>query len=69
VPLPRTEAERRAQRDSRPSIAALYPSRDAFLREVDAASAKLVAQRFMLPGDRAAARARMADTWDWVQAH
>jgi hypothetical protein len=51
------------------SIAALYPSRDAFLREVDAASAKLVAQRFMLPGDRTAARARMADTWDWVQAH
>jgi hypothetical protein len=68
VPLPRTDAERRARGDGRPSIAALYPSRDAFLRDVDAATARLVAQRFMRPEDRAAARSRMAESWDWIRS-
>ena len=68
VPLPRTEAERAAVHDPRPSIERLYGSRNAFLSRVDAAAAELVAQRFMLAEDTSAARARMAATWDWVAA-
>jgi hypothetical protein len=69
VPLARTDAERRARSDGRPSIAALYPSREHFLRQVDAATASLVAQRFLRDEDRTAARGRMAETWDWIQSH
>jgi hypothetical protein len=68
VPLPRTEAERASTHDPRPSIERLYGgSRAAFLKRVDAAAAELVAERFLLAEDVAAARARMAATWDWVQ--
>jgi hypothetical protein len=66
VPLPRTEAERRQRGDPRPSIERLYGTRDAFLAHVNAASRDLVAGRFLLPEDTAAAQARMAATWDWI---
>jgi len=68
VPLPRTEAERASTHDPRPSVERLYGSRDAFLSRVDAAAAQLVADRFLLAEDAAAARARMAATWDWIAA-
>ncbi|HEU4563510.1 MAG TPA: alpha/beta hydrolase domain-containing protein [Gemmatimonadaceae bacterium] len=68
VPLPRTEAERARAGDPRPSIERLYGSRDAYLARVAAATRELVAQRFMLAEDTAAARARMAATWDWIMA-
>jgi hypothetical protein len=68
VPLPRTEAERAKARDPRPSIERQYGSRDAFLARVDAAAAGLVAERFLLKEDAAAARSRMAATWDWIEA-
>ena len=68
VPLPRTEAERARTRDPRPSIEKLYGgSRDVFLKRVDAATADLVAQGFLLAEDVVAARERMAATWDWVE--
>ncbi|AHG92297.1 hypothetical protein J421_4762 (plasmid) [Gemmatirosa kalamazoonensis] len=66
VPLPRTEAERAQRGDPRPSIERLYGSRDAYLARVDAAARALVAERFMLPEDAAAAHARLAATWDWI---
>jgi Alpha/beta hydrolase domain len=66
VPLPRTEAERAERGDPRPSLEKLYGSRDAYLARVDAASRQLVAERFMLPDDAAAAHARLAATWDWI---
>lgn len=70
VPLPRTDAQRGTDSagtsDARPSVDRLYRNREAFLAKVDAAAAALVAERFLLPGDVAAARQRMADTWDWV---
>ncbi|HEY2026033.1 MAG TPA: alpha/beta hydrolase domain-containing protein, partial [Gemmatimonadaceae bacterium] len=69
VPLPRTEADRRNRGDSRPSVERLYPSRAAFLGAVDGATQALVAERFLLPEDRAVARDRMASVWDWVMAH
>jgi len=66
VPLPRTEAERAERGDPRPSLEKLYGSRDAYLARVDAAARAIVAERFMLPEDAAAARARLAATWDWI---
>lgn len=68
VPLSRTEAERASTHDPRPSIERLYESREAFLARVDSAAAVLVAERFLLEEDVAAARIRMAATWDWIEA-
>jgi hypothetical protein len=66
IPFPRTDAERTASADARPSIELLYSSRDAFLRQVDTAALALVRERFLLLDDVKAARQRMADTWDWI---
>jgi hypothetical protein len=63
VPLPKTEADRRASGDSRPSIEALYGNKDNYLRRVDEGIAALIAHRFLLPQDSAAARNRMIDVW------
>jgi hypothetical protein len=63
IPLPRTEAERKAAGDSRPSIEALYGDRTRFLQRVDAGLSSLVAQRFLLPEDVNFARNRMTDVW------
>lgn len=66
IPLPVTEAARTASGDGRPSIEHLYRNRAAFLQRVDAETRVLVRERFLLPDDVAAARQRMADTWDWI---
>ena len=66
VPLPRTERARTATGDPRPSVERLYGTRESFLGRVDAAARALVAERFLLSGDVAAARDWMAATWDWV---
>jgi len=63
VPLPKTEAERRASGDSRPSVEALYGDRARFLERVDNAISSLIARRALLPEDSAAARNRMTDVW------
>jgi hypothetical protein len=64
IPLPKTEAERRASGDSRPSIEALYGNRARFLQRVDDGIASLISRRFLLPQDSATARNRMIDVWD-----
>jgi len=64
IPLPKTEAERRARRDSRPSIESLYGDKTRFMSQVDGAISSLVARRFLLAQDSATARARMSDIWD-----
>ena len=69
APLPRTNAERAASGDPRPSVERLYGTREAFLARADAAARELVAARFLLDEDVAAARARMAATWDWTMEH
>jgi len=66
TPLARTEADRRASGDSRPSIESLYGDKTQFMTRVDAAISSLIAQRFLLPQDSAAANARMSDVWDRV---
>jgi hypothetical protein len=68
VPLPRTEAERARSGDPRPSLERLYGTRDAYLARADQAARALVAERFLLPEDAGAARARLAATWDWIAA-
>jgi hypothetical protein len=63
IPLPKTEAERRASGDSRPSIEALYGDRARFLQRVDEGISSLITRRLLLPEDSAAARNRMVDVW------
>lgn len=64
VPLPKTEAERAASGDPRPSITALYGDKAGFLRRVDDAISSLIGRRLMLPADSAAAKNRMSDIWN-----
>jgi len=64
IPLPKTEAERRASGDSRPSVEVLYGNRERFLKRVDEGISSLIAHRFLLPQDSAAARNRMIDVWN-----
>jgi len=63
IPLPKTDAERAATGDPRPSITALYGDKAAFLRRVDDAISSLIGRRLMLPADSAAAKDRMTDIW------
>ena len=64
IPLPKTEADRAAAGDSRPSIAALYGDKAHFIRRVDDAISSLIGRRLMLPQDSSVAIARMTDIWD-----
>ena len=64
IPLPKTEVDRRASGDSRPSIEALYGDKTRFMARVDSAISSLIIQRFMLAEDSAVALARMSDAWD-----
>jgi len=67
IPLSRTEAERQASRDPRPSVAVLYPTRERFLEKVAAAAAGLVQDGFLLPEDRAMVLEQARRTWEWLQ--
>jgi hypothetical protein len=64
IPLPRTEAERRASGDSRPSIEMLYGNRGKFLKRLDDGISSLISRRLLLAGDSTAARGRMVDAWE-----
>lgn len=66
LPLPRTEAERRAARDPRPAIATLYVGREEYLARARAAARSLVASRFLLPDDVERVVGRAAAHWDWI---
>ncbi|MGE0555044.1 MAG: alpha/beta hydrolase domain-containing protein [Gemmatimonadales bacterium] len=66
LPLPRTEAERKAARDPRPSIASLYPSREAFLARARSVAERLVRERVLLADDVDRVVGRAAAQWDWV---
>ncbi|MBO1080909.1 alpha/beta hydrolase domain-containing protein [Roseomonas haemaphysalidis] len=51
LPLAATRAERDAAHDPRPSLEELYPTPDAYVEAVRAASARLVDERLLLPAD------------------
>jgi hypothetical protein len=69
VPFARTEAERRAAKDSRPSLAARYPTRDDYVAKVKAAAAAQVKAGFLLPEDVDRAVAENVGLYDRVMAH
>ena len=67
IPLPRTEKERRATGDPRPSIESLYPSRPDYLAAAARAAADLVERRLLLPEDALRVLKRAEASWDWIQ--
>ncbi len=69
LPLPRTEADREAARDPRPSLASLYRNREAYLARAREAAGELVKRRMLLPADVERAVARAAAQWDWIAGH
>jgi hypothetical protein len=69
VPFARTEAERRASGDSRPSLEARYPTREAFAAKVQYAAVRQVAAGFLLPEDVQRAVAENVGLYDRIEAH
>ena len=69
VPLPRTEAERAANGDPRPSVEALYDGdKRVYLRRVVAAVQSLWSEGFMLEEDAGIVTERAEALWEWVTA-
>ncbi len=66
IPLPKTEAERRASRDPRPSIESLYSSEDDYLAAVERAARLLVDQGFLLAEELSEVSARARQQWRWL---
>ena len=66
IPFARTKAEREQRMDPRLSVAERYPTRDAYLAQINDVAAALVRGRYLLAEDVAAAVARAADHWDLI---
>jgi hypothetical protein len=69
VPFARTEAERRASGDPRPSIESRYPTRKDFVGKVRAAAKRQVADGFLLAEDVKRAISENVSLYDRVMAH
>ena len=69
VPFPRTEAERRASGDPRPSLEARYRDRSDYEAKLRAAAAAVVGQGFLLPEDVDALVRDGGGLYDRVMAH
>ncbi len=67
IPLPRTEAEKRRWRDPRPSLDALYTSKQEYLQKVRQAALALVEEGFLLAEDVDYVVQRSSRVWDWIQ--
>ena len=65
-PFAKTKAERTRSHDPRLSIAERYPNRDEYMKRVQAAADRLIAERFVLPRDRDYIVVRAARLWDAV---
>ena len=63
-PFAKTREDRVRAHDPRLSIAERYPSREEYLKRVNAAADDLVQRRFLLPQDREWTVARAAKLWD-----
>jgi hypothetical protein len=66
TPLPLTDEVGREAGDPRPSLQALYGSRAAYVRRVEAAVASLVREGFLLEEDARQAVSRAVQLWDWI---
>lgn len=64
IPFARTQADREARKDPRPSIAERYPSRGDYLAKVRQATDALVRDRYMLAEDVDTAVKRALDHWE-----
>jgi hypothetical protein len=69
VPFARTETERRASGDPRPSIESRYGTRAAFIAKVRIAAGRQVAAGFLLPEDVARAISENVSLYDRIMAH
>ncbi|HEY5071178.1 MAG TPA: alpha/beta hydrolase domain-containing protein [Caulobacteraceae bacterium] len=69
LPFARTEAERLAAGDPRPSLAERYPTRAAFEAKAREAAARQVAAGFLLPEDVGRAVAENLGLYDRILAH
>lgn len=69
APFARTEAERRAAGDPRPSLAERYATRDDFIRKVRDAATREVSAGFLMPEDVERAVAENVGLYDRIQAH
>jgi hypothetical protein len=69
VGFPRTEAERRAASDPRPSLEARYANRSAYEQKVRSAAAAVVDQGFLLPDDVDALVSEAGGLYDRIVAH
>lgn len=65
-PLRRTDAEKTARADPRPSIASLYDGRAAYLARVREEAQALIREGFLLPDDQARVMDRAAAYWNWI---
>lgn len=63
IPFPTTSGDA-ASTDPRHSVAARYPSRDAYLARAKAVSEELVRSGYLLAGDEAQVMRRMEQQWD-----
>lgn len=68
IPFPRTEAERKASGDPRPSIEERYRSRDQYIGLVARAALRLIAERILLPEDLASILDNAGRHWDYLTA-
>ena len=66
IPLSRTEEERAARGDPRPSIEVLYGTREAYMERVRAATRSLVGAGFLLPEDAPRVTGEAEAKWNWV---
>lgn len=64
IPFALTRAAREAAHDPRPSIEERYPSRAAYLAQIEHAASALVTQHFLLPTDVPALVKQAAIRWD-----
>ena len=68
-PFARTEAERQATHDPRPSLETRYPTRDAYVAKVRAAAGRQQAAGYLLPEDVERAVSENVGLYDRIFAH
>ena len=66
IPLPKTEEERRATNDPRPSIESLYSNKEEYLALAERVARSLVERGFLLEEDVSRVVGRASNHWDWI---
>ena len=69
IPFARTQAERRATGDPRPSLQERYPTREDFIAKVRQAAGRQIADGFLLPEDEERAVSENVGLYDRILAH